>query len=309
MSHEPYLGARIAPEPGLAHLRLLGAGKVRDIYELDASTLLFVTSDRISAFDVVFGEGVPNKGRVLTKISKFWFDRTASIVPNHLVTTDVDAVPGVDAATREKLVGRIMVVRRLEPTPIEWVVRGYLAGSGWKEYRSTGGLWGHELPSGLQLASKLEEPLLTPTTKDDEKDLPLTIEEARELGGAELFDAAHAAALALFEEGTRVLEGKDLILADTKFEFGTDGDGALILIDEALTPDSSRMWPRSGWNPGAEQPSYDKQILRDWLEKQPWDKRPPAPAIAPDVLRRVADRYLELCELLTGEAPEGVVRG
>jgi phosphoribosylaminoimidazole-succinocarboxamide synthase len=299
-THLPYLGARRAPEPGLGHLEFLGAGKVRDLYALDDQHLLFVTSDRISAFDVVFDEGVPHKGRVLTAIAAFWFARTAHLVPNHLVTTDVDAVRGLDTATRERLAGRVMVVRRAQPTPVEWVVRGYLAGSGWKEYQASGGLWGEALPRGLRLADRLPQPMLTPTTKEDAHDLPLTLAEARARVGAKVFTQAQAAALALFEEGTRVLDERGIILCDTKFEFGLDGRGDLVLIDEVLTPDSSRMWPRSTWAPGGNQPSYDKQILRDWLERQPWDKNPPAPAIDREVLARLSQRYVDLCTLLTG---------
>lgn len=294
-----YLGARIAPDPGLAHLELLGAGKVRDVYALDTERLLFVTSDRISAFDVIFSEGVPHKGRVLTAVAAHWFARTADLVPNHLITTDVDAVPGLDADTRARLAGRVMVVRRAQPTTVEWVVRGYLAGSGWKEYRDSGGLWGQAVPAGLELADRLPQPLLTPTTKDDDHDLPLSLEAARERVGASLFDAAREVSFTLFERGTSELDRLGILLADTKFEFGTV-DGELLLIDEALTPDSSRMWPRESWNPGRNQPSYDKQILRDWLEEQPWDKQPPAPPIDPDVLARLARRYLDLCERLTG---------
>ena len=294
-----YLGARIAPDPGLAHLELLGAGKVRDVYALDAERLLFVTSDRISAFDVIFDEGVPCKGRVLTAVAAHWFARTQDLVPNHLITTDVDAVPGLDPDTRARLAGRVMVVRRAVPTTVEWVVRGYLAGSGWKEYGATGGLWGQAVPAGLRLADPLPEPLLTPTTKDDEHDLPLGLDEARERVGADLFDRARDASFALFERGTRELATLGILLADTKFEFGTI-NGELLLIDEALTPDSSRMWPREAWEPGRNQASYDKQILRDWLEEQPWDKEPPAPAIDPSVLARLAQRYLDLCERLTG---------
>lgn len=298
-SADAYLGARIAPDPGLAHLQLVGAGKVRDVYALDDELLLFVTSDRVSAFDVIFAEGVPHKGRVLTAVAAHWFERTGHLIPNHLVTTDVDAVPGLAPHVRERLAGRVMVVQRARPTPVEWVVRGYLAGSGWKEYRASGGLWGQALPAGLRLADRLPEPLLTPTTKDDDHDRPLRLEEARTRVGAEVFDGTRAASFALFDEGTRVLGELGILLADTKFEFGVR-NGELLLIDEALTPDSSRMWPSSAWTPGENQQSYDKQILRDWLESTPWNKEPPPPAIDPDVLVRLARRYLDLCERLTG---------
>jgi phosphoribosylaminoimidazole-succinocarboxamide synthase len=198
------------------------------------------------------------------------------------------------------------VVQKARPTSVEWVVRGYLAGSGWKEYQRTGGLWGHALPAGLKLASKLPRPLLTPTTKDDAKDLPLTIDEARERVGAKAFAEAEKVSLALFERGTRELAQAGILLADTKFELGHDERGALILIDEALTPDSSRFWPAAEWKAGENPPSYDKQILRDHLETLDWDKRPPPPRVDPAVLAKVGRRYLELCELVTGRVPEGV---
>lgn len=294
-----YLGARIEPDPALSHLELLGAGKVRDVYALDDERLVFVTTDRISAFDVIFAEGVPHKGRVLTAVAAHWFARTRGVIENHLITTDVDAVPGLDARARDVFAGRIMIVRRAEPTTVEWVVRGYLAGSGWKEYERSGELWGHPLPAGLRLGDALPAPVLTPTTKDDAKDLPLSLDAARARVGDPVFERARAASFELFEMGTRELAALEILLADTKFEFGTIGDD-VVLIDEALTPDSSRLWPREGWQPGRNQPSYDKQILRDWLEEQPWDKRPPAPSIDRDVLDQLARRYLDLCECLTG---------
>jgi phosphoribosylaminoimidazole-succinocarboxamide synthase len=297
-----YLGGAERP-PGL---ELVRSGKVRDLYDLDAERLLFVTTDRVSAFDVVMQEGIPHKGRVLTALAAHWFERTRDVVPNHLVTADVARVPGLDARWRERLRGRVLVVRKARPTSVEWVVRGYLAGSGWKAYQRTGGLWGHALPTGLQLASKLPQALLTPTTKDDAKDLPLTPDEARERVGAGLYAEAERLSLALFERGTRELARVGILLADTKLEFGRDASGELLLIDEALTPDSSRFWPADAWRPGENPPSYDKQILRDHLETLDWDKRPPPPRVDPAVLARVGERYLELCELVTGRAPEGV---
>lgn len=298
----PYLGREAIPG-----LERVGSGKVRDIYALDGERLLFVTTDRVSAFDVVFAEGVPHKGAVLTAIAAWWFERTRDLVPNHLLSTDVDAVPGLDAAWRERLRGRVLVVRRARPTPIEWVVRGYLAGSGWKEYRERQSICGVALPPGLRQAQRLPHPILTPTTKEAEHDLPLTPAEARERVGDALFEEAQAAALALFGRGTEVLERLDILLADTKFEFGTlagpRGVQELILIDEALTPDSSRFWPRSSWRLDTSPPSYDKQLLRDWLETLDWDKRPPGPKLDPDVVARLSRRYLEICELLTGSSP------
>jgi len=321
-----YLGA--SRPAGLEFLR---AGKVRDMYRfkaqgldtqgldtqgldtqgLDKERLLFVTTDRVSAFDVVMDCGIPDKGRVLTSIATHWFERTRDILPNHLLSADIDDVPELDPLLdeewRERLRGRVQIVRALRPTSVEWVVRGYLAGAGWKEYQRSGGLWGHALPAGLQLASRLPEPLLTPTTKDDAKDLPLTPAEARERVGPELYQRAERAALALFERGTRDLAARDILLADTKFEFGLDDAGELHLIDEALTPDSSRFWPQGEWSPGTNPASFDKQILRDHLETLDWNKRPPPPRIAPEVLERVARRYREVCELITGAAPIGLM--
>lgn len=296
----PYLGRE--PIAGLEHMR---SGKVRDVYALDADRLLFVTTDRVSAFDVVMREGIPDKGRVLTRIAEFWFDRTRDIVANHLLSTDVAEVPGLDDETRAALEGRVMIVRRAEPTPVEWVIRGYLAGSGWKEYQRSGTVCSIPLPPGLRQAQRLPEPLLTPTTKSDERDEPISPERVRELVGDAVFERAREASLALFRRAAEVLERHGLILADTKFEFGI-ADGETILIDEALTPDSSRLWAAEAWALDTSPPSFDKQILRDWLETTGWDKNPPPPALAPEVVERVRARYLEVCERLTGEAPVGV---
>lgn len=299
----PYRGR----EPSICGLPLLASGKVRDVYEVDAKRLLFVTSDRISAFDVVMGELAPFKGAVLTAIAAHWFARTRDIVPNHLLSTSVDDVPGLDASWRERLRGRIMLVQRAKPTTVEWVVRGYLAGSGWKEYQRSRSVCGVPLPDGLQLASRLPEPILTPTTKDSAHDLPLTAEQAAERVGRELFESARRACFELFARASVDLAARGVILADTKFEFGV-ADGRMLLIDEALTPDSSRLWPAAQWRAGSNPPSLDKQGLRDWLEAQPWDKNPPAPSLPPSVVGDLQRRYLEVCELLTGRLPEGVSR-
>ncbi len=296
----PYLGR----ERAIPGLEFLATGKVRDIYAVDDRHLLFVTSDRVSAFDVVMNEGVPFKGAVLTAIAAHWFAQTADIVPNHLVSSDIDDVPGLNAEWRERLRGRVMLVRRATPTSVEWVVRGYLAGSGWKDYQRTGAVCGVELPAGLQLASKLPAPILTPTTKDTHHDLPLTAEQAARRVGAEIFEQARRAALALFARGSQLLERKGILLADTKFEFGLI-DGQLVLIDEALTPDSSRFWPAAQWRIGQSPPSLDKQGLRDWLERQPWNKEPPPPALPAEVVADIQARYLEICELITGRLPAG----
>lgn len=301
MSTNVYLGRNDGP-PGL---KRLATGKVRDIYEIDAKHLLFVTTDRVSAFDVVMNEGVPNKGSVLTSISAWWFENTRDVIQNHLVSTSVEDVPGLDARWKDKLRGRIMIVQRAQPTTVEWVVRGYIAGSGWKEYQKTQSVCGVALPAGLQLSSRLAQPILTPTTKEEHHDLPLSASEARERVGAAIFDKAHAASIELFQRGTHVLEKIGILLADTKFEFGVL-DGKVILIDEALTPDSSRFWPASTWKPGTNPPSFDKQILRDWLETLDWNKEPPPPRLDPKIVAQVSDRYLEICEKITGRMPIGV---
>ncbi len=286
-------------------LKLLASGKVRDVYELDAKRLLFVTTDRVSAFDVVMREGIPNKGQVLTAISVWWFEHTRDVIENHLLSARVEDIPGLSPQWREKLAGRVMIVKRAQPTSVEWVVRGYIAGSGWKEYQKQGTVCGIPLPKGLLQSAKLPKPILTPTTKEEKHDLPLTPAEARERVGAAIFDPAEKAALGLFARGTQELEKLGILLCDTKFEFGLC-EGKLILIDEALTPDSSRFWNKSDWKLGISPPSYDKQILRDWLEQQPWDKNPPPPRLDPKVMARVGERYLEICEKITGSLPAGV---
>lgn len=291
----------------LGDLKLLNSGKVRDIYSLGDDHLCFVTSDRISAFDVIMPQGVPHKGRILTTIAAHWFRRTQDIIPNHLVSTNVDDVPGLSASERDALHGRIMLVDRCEPTSVEWVVRGYIAGSGWKEYQKQGTVCGIPLPEGLQFVQKLHEPLLTPTTKDDLHDLPLTPDEARERVGSEIFDPARAASMALFAHGTSELERLGILLADTKFEFGLR-KGELVLIDEALTPDSSRFWPAEEYVVGHNPPSYDKQILRDYLETLDWNKQAPGPDLPQEILERVRNRYLEVCEKITGKGPGEVIQ-
>ena len=292
-----YLGREEIPG-----LEKVASGKVRDIYAVDPEHLLFVTTDRVSAFDVIMNEGIPYKGEVLTRIAAWWFNETRHIIDNHLVSTDVDDVAGLNDEWKERLRGRIMLVKKAQPTTVEWVVRGYIAGSGWKEYQQSGSVCGMELPEGLQLVSRLPQPILTPTTKDDVHDMPLTPDEARERVGDELYDAALTASMGLFAHGTRVLAEIGILLADTKFEFGLQG-GKLLLIDEALTPDSSRFWPADEWQPGTNPPSFDKQILRDWLETLEWDKTYPPPTVDAAVLARTGAKYLEVCERLTGSAP------
>ena len=277
-------------------------GKVRDIYAIDEGTLLLVATDRISAFDFVLGSGIPDKGRVLTQLSLFWFARTRSIVPNHLITADVDQYPDVlrpDAAT---LRGRSMLVRRTQPLPIECVARGYLAGSGWKEYRDTGRVCGVALPTGLRESDRLPEPIFTPATKAASgHDINITEAEAAELVGRDQLARVRAFTLALYRAGAAHAESCGIILADTKFEFGRTASGELILIDEAMTPDSSRYWPRDTYRPGGPQASFDKQFVRDYLERIGWNKQPPVPALPPDVVERTREKYLEACRRLTGQ--------
>lgn len=295
-----YLGR----ERSIPGLTWAATGKVRDIYKVDDDHLLFVTTDRVSAFDVVMNEGIPHKGEVLTMIAAWWFEHTRDIIANHLVSTSIDEIDGLSNEWRDRLRGRVMLVKKAAPTTVEWVVRGYLAGSGWKEYQKTRTVCGIELPDGLSLSSRLPRPILTPTTKDEHHDLPLTPSQARERVGAALYDAAEAASLALFTRGGEVLARHGILLADTKFEFG-QRDGRLILIDEALTPDSSRFWPADQWKPGTNPPSYDKQVLRDWLETLTWNKQYPAPTLERGVIETTARKYLEVCRKITGGLPAG----
>jgi phosphoribosylaminoimidazole-succinocarboxamide synthase len=265
----------------------VASGKVRELYALDDETLLLVASDRISTFDVVLPTPIPDKGRVLTGLSAFWFARTRDIVPNHLLELRPD--------------GRSLECRKLEMLPIECVVRGYLAGSGWRDYRETGAVCGRELPEGLRESGRLPSPIFTPSTKAVEgHDENIDEEDAAALCGEELYRAAKEACLALYEFGARHAEERGILLADTKFELGTDRDGTLMLGDEALTPDSSRFWPRDGYAPGSAQPSFDKQFARDWCEETGWDKRPPGPELPADVVAGTRARYVEAFERLTG---------
>ena len=267
----------------------VASGKVREIYALDEERLLLVVSDRISTFDVVLPTPIPDKGRVLTGLSAFWFARTSQIVPNHLLELRPD--------------GRTMVCRKLEMLPIECVVRGYLTGSGWRDYQATGAVCGHRLPQGLRDSDRLPAPIFTPATKADEGH-DENIDEARaaELCGPEVYRAAKAASLALYAFGAEHAEARGIILADTKFELGLAPDGTLVLGDEALTPDSSRFWPLDGYEPGRSQPSFDKQFARDWCEQTGWDKAPPGPGLPTDVVSGTRARYIEAFELLTGIA-------
>lgn len=275
----------------------IGSGKVREIYDL-GDRLLIVATDRLSAFDVILPDGIPGKGILLTQISLWWFRQTDSVIENHLVP-DHDRVVGELLADHPELILRSMIVRKLKPLPLEAVVRGYLAGSGWKEYQRTGQLWGQLLPKGLKESSELPEPLFTPTTKAAAgHDLPVTLERAAEIVGAKVYEQVHRASLALYRLGAERARKAGLLLADTKFEFGQDEQGKLYLIDEILTPDSSRYWPADGYEPGHPQPAFDKQYVRDYLETLNWDKTPPGPQLPSGVIVQTQAKYLAALERL-----------
>lgn len=279
-------------------LPTLYAGKVRDIYDAGDDRLLLVTSDRLSAFDVVMAEPIPDKGRVLTAMSAFWFARLADLVGTHLLSTRLDDLPA--AARRPEWEGRVMLCRRAEMLPIECIVRGYLTGSAWKEYRTHGTVHGLALPAGLREADRLPEPLFTPSTKADTgHDENISFDRAVELIGADLAEQARTVSLALYTRGAEWAAERGILVADTKFELGLI-DGELVLADEVLTPDSSRFWPAEAWTPGRTPPSFDKQPVRDHLDALDWDKQPPPPPLPPEVVDATARRYREAYERITG---------
>jgi phosphoribosylaminoimidazole-succinocarboxamide synthase len=279
---------------------LRSSGKVRDLYDVGADRLLLVASDRISAFDVILPTPIPDKGRVLTGMSLFWFDRTTDVVANHLVTADPVA-GGFDAG----LAGRAMLVRRADVVPLECVARGFLSGSGWAQYRESGAVCGVPLPAGLVESARLPEPIFTPTTKAAEgHDLPVSPGEAADLVGRGLAERLKELTLSLYERAAAIALERGLILADTKFEFGFC-ESELILVDEVCTPDSSRLWPADGYEPGRPQPSFDKQYVRDWLDASGWDREPPPPALPTDVVAATAARYREAYERVTSEPFSG----
>jgi phosphoribosylaminoimidazole-succinocarboxamide synthase len=283
-------------------------GKVRDIYEVDPGRLLMVTTDRISAFDVVLPTPIPDKGRVLTGLSLFWFDRTTDLMPNHMVSAATSDLPGEFAEHREELAGRSMLVRRARMIPIECVARGYLSGSGWKEYRQAGTVCGIQLPDGLGESERLPEPIFTPATKAETgHDENITIERAGEIVGRGLAERLKELTLALYERGAALAADRGVILADTKFEFGFI-DGEIALCDEVMTPDSSRFWPADGYAPGGAQPSFDKQYVRDWLDDSGWDHEPPPPELPADVVGHTAGRYREAYERITEEPFDDYLR-
>jgi phosphoribosylaminoimidazole-succinocarboxamide synthase len=280
----------------------LRSGKVRDLYAVSDDRLLLVASDRLSAFDVVLPTEIPDKGRVLTGLSRFWFSRTSDLVDNHLVSVSPEDIPGGAPDDAGELRGRMMLCRRVQPLPIEVIVRGYLAGSGWKDYGRTGAVCGIPLPSGLRESDRLPEPLFTPSTKAEQgHDENISLDQAAELVGAEVATRVAELAIALYRRGSEIAEPAGIILADTKFEFGTDpATGELILIDEVLTPDSSRFWDAADYVPGRAQASFDKQYVRDYLETLDWDKTPPGPELPADVVAGTRARYVEAFERITG---------
>ncbi len=288
-------------ESNLTSLKFLHRGKVRDLYEVDADHLLIVQTDRLSAFDVILPTPIPGKGEVLTAVSNFWFKKLGNVIPNHLSGIDPESVVKTDAE-RAQVRGRAFVTKKLKPLPIEAIVRGYLVGSGWKDYKKTGAVCGIQLPAGMQEAQKLPQPLFTPSTKAavGEHDENISFEEAKKLLGADMAEQVKNATLALYTQAADYALTRGIIIADTKFEFGTDSTGKLYLIDEALTPDSSRFWPADQYKVGSNPPSFDKQFVRDWLESSGWNKQPPAPQVPADVLQKTADKYREAQRLLTG---------
>ena len=285
-------------ETDFPNLNLLKKGKVRDVYDL-GEHLLMVATDRISAFDVVMPNPIPDKGKILTQISLFWFDVMASLVENHVVSSNVDEYPESCRPYAEALKDRSMLVRKAEPLAIECIVRGYISGSGWSSYQQDSTVCGIQLPGGLKESERLPEPIFTPSTKADVgHDINIDFEEASKLIGAELAEKAKSLSLAVYQKGAELAAQKGIIIADTKFEFGKVGDD-IILIDEALTPDSSRFWPKSSYEPGRPQKSFDKQYLRDYLNTLDWDKTPPAPSLPDDVIENTRNKYLEALTILT----------
>ncbi len=313
----PNVSSKTPAGQRIPELNFLRSGKVRDIYEVDDDRLLIVATDRISAFDCVLPNDIPLKGQALTQLSRFWFDRFSALVPNHLITADVKEFPAellnsLSNESKAALAGRSMLTRRAEVIPFECVVRGYLAGSGWKDYHRTGMICGHSLPAGLVESAKLPHPIFTPATKSEEgHDINVPIDEMARAIGTDLSRRLESISLMIYSEAAQYAESRGVIICDTKFEFGlmtgksAPSDSPIspdspILIDEVLTPDSSRFWPRDAYAPGKSQPSFDKQFVRDYLETLDWDKRPPAPALPGEITQVTSEKYLEAYRLLTG---------
>lgn len=288
-------------ETNFKNLNMVRKGKVRDIYDL-GDTLLMVTTDRLSAFDVVLPNGIPDKGKVLTQISAFWFKEMEDLIGNHLITHDVDQFPEICKPYAEILEGRSMLVKKAEPLPVECIVRGYISGSGWKSYQKEGHVCGITLPEGLKESDKLPQPLYTPSTKAEvgDHDINVDFEHTVKLLGKAQAEKLRDLSLAIYNRGVEKALAKNIIIADTKFEFGMV-DGEIILIDEVLTPDSSRFWPQATYCPGGAQKSFDKQFIRDWLESSGWDKKSPGPELPADVIKHTSEKYMEVLGLITGE--------
>lgn len=288
----------------LNELSIIKQGKVRDIYDL-GDCLLMVATDRLSAFDVVLPDPIPDKGKVLTQLSIFWFNLISDIVPNHLIESDVAAFPSECHAYQDVLAGRSMLVKKVEPLPIECVVRGYISGSGWKSYQRNRTICGISLPEGLKESEKLPEPLFTPSTKEEigQHDINISFEEAANRVGHEVAAKVRDLSLSIYTKGVEIAAKKGIIIADTKFEFGLL-DGEIVLIDEVLTPDSSRFWPHAAYAPGGPQPSFDKQFVRDYLTSIQFNKQPPGPRLPKDVIQKTREKYIEALKLLTGSTHE-----
>ena len=290
------MAATVEPvfQSDLQSLKLIHRGKVRDIYAVGDEHMLIVASDRLSAFDVVLPDAIPGKGAVLTELSNFWFERTKKLVANHLSTLRLEDVLS-DADERRQVSAQAVVVKRLEPLPVEAIVRGYLIGSGWKDYQSTGRVSGVKLPEGLRQADRLPSTIFTPSTKAavGDHDENISYEEMAKLVGTDTTARVRDVSIALYEEAVEYAAARGIMIADTKFEFGLDADGAIVLIDEVLTPDSSRFWPANEYEPGSSPPSFDKQYVRDYLESTGWNKKPPAPTLPAEVIKRTAEKYRE----------------
>ena len=289
-------------ETNITEYPLISKGKVRDIYEIDENTLLLVTTDRLSAFDVVMPDPIEDKGKVLNQITLFWMKMMEDLVPNHIIATDVDDFPEPLHKYKAELQDRAVLVKKAKPLPIECIVRGFITGSGWKDYLATGEVCGHKLPKNLKESEMLETPLFTPSTKADlgDHDENITLAQAADLLGEEMMRTVEKLTLDIYTRARDYAKKRGILIADTKFEFGTI-DGELVFIDEALTPDSSRFWPEEGFEPGKSQPSFDKQYFRDWLEEIGFNKQPPAPRIPADIAAQTRAKYLEAYKLLTGE--------
>ncbi len=292
---------KIVTQTDLGGVPLVYRGKVRDVYEVAPDALLIVATDRVSAYDVIMQEPIPYRGVILNKITLFWMERFKEIIRNHLLETNVADFPTSLQPYADQLDGRAVIVRKTKPLPVECIVRGHITGSGWKDYQATGALCGHTLPEGLLESQKLETPLFTPSTKAElgQHDENITLEQAAAIVGTDLLRQAGDVSIRLFSAGRDYAEERGIIIADTKFEFGVYND-ELLLIDEVLTPDSSRFWPLQGYAPGKPQPSFDKQYLRDWLSAQPWDKQPPPPALPEEIITQTGSRYREAYAKLTG---------